>query len=218
MCINAYDFYSWDIDDSYNNSVVIGLVNPTTPTVPTADFNFYYNTIFVPSLNNLSVLSNISPTLTVDLSDRFPSYVKFFTDNAVGPTIGNYVYTYKSGAYYKLFVNSSLNYFGGDKFIQFGSTNSPATLATVFSKNYTLSGFNIYYMPAVSSGDINIISIKRTYDIPTGEYTFVSTEDQITSYSPSEVTTFSTVINSLQFISAGGFTNYMYSLMETCII
>lgn len=213
MCINAYDFYSWDIDDSYNNSVVIGLVNPTTPT----DFNFYYNTIFVPSLNNLSVLSNISPTLTVNLSDRFPSYVKFYTDNAVGPNIGNYVYTYNDGVY-KLFVNGSLSYVSGNNFIQFGSTNSPATLATVFSKNYTLSGFNIYYMPAVSSGDINIISVERTYDIPTGEYTFNSTENKITSYSPSEVTTFSTLINSLQFISAGGFTNYMYSLMETCEI
>jgi hypothetical protein len=214
---NGYTFtgyISWDVDDLHNYSIVIGLVNTGT----SSEFNFYYDNIPTPSgLNSLSLIQNKSSNLSTNFSKPLPNYVKYYTDNAVGPNKENYVYSYNDGDY-KLFVNGSLSYTSGNNFIKFESPDYPVALATVFSKNYTLSNFNIYYMPTVISGDINIISVERNLDITSGDYTFKYTENQIVSYSPSEVSIYIPGPSLLSFISVGGFTNYMYSLMEVCEI
>jgi hypothetical protein len=75
-------------------------------------------------------------------------------------------------------------------------------------------------MPKTDSGDINIVSVERVYNKSTNEYKLNYTENQLISYSPSEINYFdaNNSPSNISFISVGGFTNYMYSLMEFCEI
>jgi hypothetical protein len=198
------DTFIWDIDDLYNNSIVIGFVNGT-------DVEFWSASIPTSSnkLQDLSVLTNkttISQVITSSMT--YPNYVKYFTDFKNAPSDLNFMYNYNNSVDILEVNNSSTS---SPYIVNLGIALSPAvTYAINFSRYGTLNNFIFYYMS--DNGEIRTSKVTKD---KTG--TIIENESNVYGYAPVEVVNYDT--NKCQMLgltSTGNIDNSLYALVETC--
>jgi hypothetical protein len=196
--------FVWDIDDLYNNSIVIGFKeNPSTGS----DFIFFSSTVTKTGgnfeLNDVTALDTFSTPITI--TNGYPNYVKYFTDFTVVPSDANFLYNYNASGQNRLVSNNnpSTDYFD----IELGS---PLSFGLSFSKYGTINNFIYYYMSG--DGEIRSVSAKKGETQPI--------ESNVYGYAPVEIVTADPLSTTdalmLGFTSAGNIDSSLYALVETC--
>lgn len=194
------DTFVWDIDDLYNNSIVIGFKNGT-------DIEFWSQSIPTSS-NGLQDLSVISTKTTVAITGiNYPNFVKYFTDFKSSVSDTNYLYNkYNSGPYIQ--VNLASLSVTSDFPLDLGS---PSTFAFAFSRYGTLNNFLFYYMAGNGIKSVNVTRDKAGTSID-------SVESEVYGYSPVEIAVFDNTKSLMVGItSMGNIDNSLYALIETCV-
>jgi hypothetical protein len=194
------DTFVWDVDDLYNNSVVVGFVNGT-------GLEFWSQTIPTNGLQDLQVKltnKNIIP-ITGSSSLPYPNYVKYFTDFSLSTSPDNYLYNnYNSGPEIQINPTSAYNFP-----LDLGT---PLTYAFSFSRYGTLNNFLFYYM---AGNGIRSVTITRDKGTP---LTITREESDVYGYSPVEIAVFdNTKSKTIYITSTGNIDSSLYALIETCV-
>jgi hypothetical protein len=200
------DTFVWDIDDLYNNSVVVGFKENSSTG---SGFVFFSSTVSNTggnfALNDVTTLGTFSnPPLT----GTYPNYVKYFTDFTIQSSSENFLYNYIVSGQNVIQMNpSSLSAYTVD--IDLGS---PLTYAFSFSRYGTLNNFLFYYMS--ENGQIKTVQVTRNKGLP---LTLTRVESDIYGYAPSEIVNYSSAnCQMMGLTSMGNIDNSLYALVETC--
>jgi hypothetical protein len=199
------DTFVWDVDDLYNNSIVVGfienLLTGYTPPSSPSRFIFFSSTVTNTggnfALNNVTTLGTTTP---INISGGYPNYVKYYTDFSVAPSeYANFLYNYSTFGQNKLIYNLN-SYFDIE-------LENPLSFALSFSKYGTINNFIYYYMSA--DGEIRSVLAKKGETQPT--------ESNVYGYAPKEIVN-NTTSDALMlgFTSMGNIDNSLYALVQTC--
>jgi hypothetical protein len=194
--------FVWDIDDLYNNSIVVGF-KESLSTGP--DFIFFSSTVsniggnF--ALNDVTTLGTFN---ALTINSGYPNYVKYYTDFTISASDTNFLYNYNTSGQNQLVCNNnpSTDYFD----IELGS---PLSFGLSFSKYGSINNFIYYYMSG--NGEIRSVLAKKGETQPT--------ESNVYGYAPVEIVTFTPFTSNtlmLGFTSMANIDNSLYALVETC--
>lgn len=203
------DTFVWDIDDLYNNSIVVGFKENTTGS----DFIFFSKTVTNSGGNFLlNDVTDLTSAITISPVGTYPNYVKYFTDFTTTHSDSNFLYNYNIviglNTQNVLKVNSASSTLPNPYIVNI-ELGDPLTFAMSFSRYGTLNNFIYYYMD--SNGQIKTSLVNRN------KSGVVSDESQVYGYAPIEISNYdNTKCQMMGLTAMGNIDNSLYALIETC--